>query len=286
MAVLITGCGSGIGLDTALAFGRRGRLTYATVRNPDTAGALRERVAEEGLPVEVLRLDVTDDASVAAAVAHVEKRHGAVGILVNNAGVISTGPVETVPMDQARSLMETNFWGPVRLARAVLPAMRERRRGVIVNINSLAGLVPGFMHSAFYSAGKHALTAMTESLAGEVASFGVRVLSIDLGPTGTRIHHGVDSSADNAGAYGADVRWANDFLVRSIESGEAPALVADVIVRTALDPDSPVHTAVGDTAARFIESARSAKTFEEWLAWAVPLAESVAGPRPSTSAGD
>ncbi|MDQ0935247.1 SDR family oxidoreductase [Streptomyces turgidiscabies] len=286
MAVLITGCGSGIGLHTALAFGRQGHLTYATVRNPHNADTLREHVAKEDLPVEILPLDVTDDESVAAAVAHVEKRHRAVAILVNNAGVISTGPVETMPMEQARPLMETNFWGPVRLARAVLPAMRQHRSGVIVNINSLAGLVPGFMHSAFYSAAKHALSVLTESLACEVASLGVRVLSIDLGPTATQIHHGVTTSAHHTDAYHADVRWANEFLVRSIKSGSAPAHAADTIMKTALDPHSPLHTAVGDTAAHFIQSARSAQTFEQWLAWAVPLAESVAGPRPPTPAGD
>ena len=108
--VLITGCSSGFGLETALAFTRRGDTVCATMRNVAKADALRKRAADQGIDVDVVALDVTDDASVASAVADVQSRLGAIDVLVNNAGISANGAVETISMDDARALMETNFW--------------------------------------------------------------------------------------------------------------------------------------------------------------------------------
>src|SRR6476620_4436205 len=116
--VLVTGCSTGIGQETALAFARRGDTTYATMRNPAKADRLLERAKADGLTVEVIPLDVCDDASVTAAIARVEAEHGAIDVLVNNAGVGHDGPVETIEIDAARAVMETNFWGAVRTMRA------------------------------------------------------------------------------------------------------------------------------------------------------------------------
>jgi NAD(P)-dependent dehydrogenase (short-subunit alcohol dehydrogenase family) len=124
--VLITGCSSGFGLELALAFARHGDATYASMRNLAKADPLLERARSEDLAVELLELDVDDDDSVAAAVRRVEDRHGAIDILINNAGVDYTGAVETIDLDKARAVMETNFWGPVRTIRAALPAMRAK----------------------------------------------------------------------------------------------------------------------------------------------------------------
>ena len=142
--VLITGCSSGFGLETALAFARKGETTYASMRNLARADRLVERARAEGLTVELLTLDVDDDASVATAVSEVEDRHGRIDVLVNNAGVDHTGAVETIDMDRARAVLETNYWGPVRTIRAVLPGMRARRAGVIINVSSASGsMSPG-----------------------------------------------------------------------------------------------------------------------------------------------
>ena len=136
--VLITGCSSGFGLEAALAFARRGDTVYATMRDLARADRLTGRADAEGLHLELLALDVDDDASVSAAVDEVEATHGAIDVLVNNAGVSHKGPVETIDIDQARALMETNLWGAVRTMRAALPAMRARAHGVIVNVTSAA----------------------------------------------------------------------------------------------------------------------------------------------------
>jgi NAD(P)-dependent dehydrogenase (short-subunit alcohol dehydrogenase family) len=100
---------------------------------------------------------------------------------VNNAGIGFGGPVETIPLDAARAVMETNFWGAVYAIRGVLPSMRERRTGVIVNVTSLGGLIPGVLFTGMYSASKHALGTLSETLATEVAPFGVRVVCIGPG---------------------------------------------------------------------------------------------------------
>jgi hypothetical protein len=126
--VLITGCITGIGLETALAFSRNGDTVYATMRNLAKADALLARAKSEGLDVDVLALDVTDDESVSSAVKEIEARHGAVDVLVNNAGIMAAGAVETVDMAKARAVMETNLWGAVRMMRATLPAMRAKGR--------------------------------------------------------------------------------------------------------------------------------------------------------------
>src|SRR3954469_5339418 len=140
--VLITGCSSGIGLEAALAFARKGDTVYASMRNPAKATRLREQASAEGLTVEVVTLDVNDEGSVASAVAAIEEKHGAIDVLVNNAGVGFSGAVETIEPDRAQSIIDTNFWGAVRVTRAALPKMRAQKAGVIINVTSVAGRVP------------------------------------------------------------------------------------------------------------------------------------------------
>jgi NAD(P)-dependent dehydrogenase (short-subunit alcohol dehydrogenase family) len=173
--VLVTGCSSGIGLETALAFARRGDTTIATMRNLAKAELLQQRAAEAGLRVHLQQLDVNDDESVAAAIAAIVDSHGGVDVLVNNAGVGNRGPVETMSIDNAMLLMDTNFWGPVRTIRAALPTMREQRSGVIINVSSMASRVPATLYTSMYAASKTALNAVSEALAGEVAPFGIRL---------------------------------------------------------------------------------------------------------------
>src|SRR5687768_8382205 len=112
--VLITGCSSGIGLEAALAFARRGDTVAASMRDPAGGDTLQRRAKEEGLEIDIVTLDVTDDESVVAAVRDVETRLGPIDVLVNNAGVGYPGPVETIDWERARAVYETNVWGPVR----------------------------------------------------------------------------------------------------------------------------------------------------------------------------
>src|SRR5437899_1352247 len=171
---LVTGTSTGIGQATAVTLARGGHTVYATMRNPERgAGEIQEIAAQESLPLTVLPLDVNDDASVKAGVAQVLVQSGRVDVLVNNAGIGMHGSVEELPVADFKRAMETNFFGALRCIQAVVPGMRERRHGVIVNVSSVAGRFSS-APQAPYAASKWALEAASESLAQEVKPFGIR----------------------------------------------------------------------------------------------------------------
>lgn len=173
-AVLITGCSSGIGRATALRLATGGWTVYASARRVEAIADL----ADAGC--RLLALDVTDEASMVAAVAQVEREAGAVGVLINNAGYSQSGAIETVPLDAVRRQFETNVFGLVRLTQLVLPAMRAQGWGKIVNLGSMGGRLtfPGGGH---YHATKYALEALSDALRFEVAGFGIDVVLVEPG---------------------------------------------------------------------------------------------------------
>jgi short-subunit dehydrogenase len=177
-AVLITGCSSGIGRAAAVSLHNTGFRVYATARNTDTLTGLADR------GIHTLALDVTDEASMTAAVAAIETDAGPVGVLINNAGYGLYGPVEQQPMAEIRRQFETNVFGLIRLTQLVLPGMRRRRRGRILNVSSMGGraTLPG---GAFYHASKYAVEAISDALRMEVAQFGIDVVLIEPGPVDT-----------------------------------------------------------------------------------------------------
>ncbi len=172
--VLITGCSTGIGRATAERLTRAGHTVYATARRPESIEALRESGCR------TLELDVTSEESMSAAVASVEEAEGAVGVLVNNAGYSQNGAVETVPLDDVRAQFETNVFGLLRMCQLVLPGMRRRGEGRIVNISSMGGrlTLPG---GGVYHATKHAVEAISDAMRFEVGGFGVHVVVIEPG---------------------------------------------------------------------------------------------------------
>src|SRR6185312_16005108 len=159
---VVTGTSTGIGFATSLHLARNGYRVFAGMRNLGKAGPLRDAAKEANLPLEVIDLDVTSGASVDHAFELVTG-HGPVDVLVNNAGIGGATPLELTPEDEHRRMFETNYFGAIRCIQKVLPSMRERRRGAIVNITSLAGLVP-IPNQVPYSASKWALEAAAEAL--------------------------------------------------------------------------------------------------------------------------
>ncbi len=263
--VLITGCSTGIGLHASVAFGRNGDTVVATMRNTSKADALRKAAADAGIEVEVLELDVTDDASARSAVNEVLARHGRIDVLVNNAGVGLSGAIEDFPEDQARASLETNFWGPVRMVRLVLPTMRAQGSGVIVNISSITGRLPSFPCYGFYAAGKHALGAMSESLAAEVAPFGIRVLCVEPGYYLTNLTDTVDTlgaQLDPSSPYVDLSHFMLDFTKDALVNGGDPADVAAAVVAAVADDASPLHIHVGADAEAYLDLWRQTGTFE------------------------
>ena len=178
-AVLITGCSSGIGEETARRLAGKGWTVYATARNPDSIAAL----AEAGC--KTLALDVTDETSMQAAVTAVEEAEGAVGALVNNAGYSQSGALETLPMERLRAQFETNVFGLVRMCQLVLPGMRRAGHGTIVNISSMGGRLT-FPGGGAYHGSKYAVEAISDALRWEVSEFGVRVVIVEPGLIVTR----------------------------------------------------------------------------------------------------
>jgi NAD(P)-dependent dehydrogenase (short-subunit alcohol dehydrogenase family) len=173
-AVLITGCSTGIGRATAERLARRGWTVYATARRLETLAGLEESGCR------TLALDVTDEASMVAAVDEVATREGAVGVLVNNAGYSQSGALETVGMDDLRRQFETNVFGLARMCQLALPGMREQRWGRIVNISSMGAnfVFPG---GGAYHATKYAVDALSDALRFEVGGFGVDVVIVQPG---------------------------------------------------------------------------------------------------------
>ena len=174
-SILITGCSSGIGRATARRLGARGKWTvYATARRLADIADL----ADAGC--RTLELDVRDEPSMAAAVAHIEREHGAVGVLVNNAGYSQSGAVEAIPIDRVRAQFETNVFGLIRLTQLVLPGMRRARTGRIVNLSSMGGKLV-FPGGGIYHATKYAIEAISDALRFEVRGFGISVVIIEPG---------------------------------------------------------------------------------------------------------
>ena len=195
-AVLITGCSTGIGRATAERLAGKGMRVWATARRPEDIEDLRAKGCE------VLALDVADEQSMAAAVADVEGRDGAVGALVNNAGYSQSGALEELRMDSVRRQFDTNVFGLLRMCQLVLPGMRREGKGRIVNLSSMGGKLT-FPGGGVYHATKFAVEALSDVLRFEVAGFGVRVVVVEPGLIRTRFGETASASvAHGDGAYG------------------------------------------------------------------------------------
>ena len=262
---LITGCSSGVGRACALHFASCGHRVYASMREPESgdAGLL---AAHAGTPAEIqiVRLDVDARASVADAVAQVLEREGRVDVLINCAGVTADGPVEEAGEGLFRQAMETNFFGPLRVIQAVLPGMRERGSGAIVNISAIHGRMT-FGGRGAYAASKHALEAMTEALALETAGFGVRVILIEPGFLATSFF---SKSAPPPGPYSPYAPHGTRhlrLLMRLLEDASPPETVARAIEAALESGEERLRYVVGDDA-EMLFAGRARMTDEEWLA--------------------
>jgi NADP-dependent 3-hydroxy acid dehydrogenase YdfG len=224
--VLVTGASSGIGAATARVLAEAGHRVYAAGRR---VGRLEQLAA--GRPgVVPLALDVTDPASIDAAVARIEAEAGGVDVVVNNAGYAAVGPVETVDRDEVRRQFAVNVFGLLDVTRAVLPGMRERGHGRLVNVSSVAGRTT-FPGSGVYGASKYAVEALSDALRMEVAGFGVDVVVVQPAFVRTEITD-VQVVADPAavgGAYRRLTDAARGYLERGVAAGAEPDALARLV---------------------------------------------------------
>jgi NAD(P)-dependent dehydrogenase (short-subunit alcohol dehydrogenase family) len=239
---LITGANSGFGRAITEAAVAAGDVVVATARRPET---LDDLVAAYPDQVEALRLDVTDAAAIEAAVRDVAGRHGRIDVLVNNAGRSHVGAAEETTDAELRSLFEVHVFGPAALTRAVLPHMRERRSGAIVQLSSVGGRM-SFAGFAAYSATKFALEGMSEALADEVRPLGIKVLIVEPGSFRTGLFASISASAqieDYAATVGPTRQMAK--TGDGTQPGD-PAKAAAAIIAALDDADTPLHLALGD----------------------------------------
>jgi NAD(P)-dependent dehydrogenase (short-subunit alcohol dehydrogenase family) len=264
---LITGVSSGFGLELARAALDRGDTVVGTLRQ--RAQADRFEQLAPGRALSVL-MDVTRPAEVEAAVRQVIDRIGHIDVLVNNAGYGLFGAVEEASDGEARAVMDTNFFGVLNVTRAVLPHFRERRAGHIFNIASVAGAI-GFPGCGLYSASKFALEGMTEALAVELASFGIRVTIVEPGGFRTNFSGGSMRKTDGAleayaGTPAARTR-ENIGNYHGHEPGD-PAKAAVAIMRALEAPQAPMRLALGADAVGMLRRAYEGRLAQiaEWEA--------------------
>jgi len=260
-SVLITGTSKGIGLEAALAFGRAGYNVYATMRNPSQAPALAEKAAREKLPIFVSTMDVDSDESVSRAIAAIHKDHGPIDVLVNNAGVERAGSVEELPLADFRAVMETNYFGAIRCIQALVPHMRKRRSGCIINVTSVAGRISS-APLAPYTSSKWALEALSEALAGEMKTFNVRVAIIEPGIIDTAMARRIGDQADES-PYRQRARFTSLFAA-ALEHPAPPSLVAQKILEIAESGTWQLRHPIGPDAVPFLEWRRKMSD-EEWV---------------------
>jgi len=222
--VLITGVSSGIGLATAKKFVARGCRVFGTVRN------LAKATPTTG--VELVEMDVRNDASVLAGALKVIARAGCIDVLVNNAGVNLLGAVEETTPGEAATLFDTNVLGALRVSQAVLPHMRAQQQGRIINVSSVLGFLPA-PYMGLYAASKHAIEGLSESLDHEVRQFGIRVTLVEPFYTKTSLEANSPQAATLIDAYDRERKLVTRSVSANVNGGDDPSTVANTIVDAA-----------------------------------------------------
>jgi short-subunit dehydrogenase len=234
--VVITGGSSGIGKSIGEFLHSKGFEVYGTSRNP-------ERISNSVFPL--IALDVRDKVSIQKAMAEVIQKSGRIDIVINNAGVGITGPIEEIPTEEIKNNFETNLFGPIEVMKAVLPQMRLQQSGLIINITSIAGYM-GLPYRGIYSASKGALELITEALRMEVKSFGVKITNVAPGDFATNIAAGrYHAPVIKGSAY--EIPYGNTLktMDEHVDSGSNPNEMAEAIYKIIQNPNPKVHYKIG-----------------------------------------
>jgi NAD(P)-dependent dehydrogenase (short-subunit alcohol dehydrogenase family) len=262
---VVTGANSGIGRATAIHLAANGYEVYGTIRDRGRAAKLEAMAAERGAEVRLVELDVADDDSVRNGFEEIARQaSGAVDLLVNNAGVGANAVIEATTTAELLEVMNVNLCGAVRCAQAVLPGMRERRRGTIVNVSSVVGRI-GALAQAPYTVSKWALEGMSEELAIEVAPFGIRVVIVEPGITKSAIFAKNTDMPGGMDDYEPHYRRMMQMYAAGIPNATDPFEVGAVILEAArsASPRLRYHTSWGG--AELVEG-RARISDEDWVA--------------------
>ncbi|WP_406816576.1 oxidoreductase [Mycobacterium sp. M23085] len=238
---LVTGVSSGIGQAVASALAAKGFEVFGTSRNPQRTAPIPG--------VELIQLDVTDDASVTRAVSTVIQHAGRIDVLVNNAGIGVLGAAEESSITQAQQIFDTNFFGLVRLTREVLPHLRAQNSGRIINISSVLGFLPA-PYAALYAATKYAVEGYSESLDHETRDFGVRVSVVEPAYTNTSFDTNALDADSPIDSYAATREHVQQALSEAVHAGDDPAVVAQVVLKAASSRTPKLRYPAGPMARR------------------------------------
>lgn len=234
--VVVTGVSSGIGRATAEKFAKQGHQVFGTVRNISKATPLPG--------VQLIEMDVQDDGSVQRGIQSVIDRAKRIDVLVNNAGVAMVGAAEETSIDEAKWMFETNVFGILRTSKAVLPHMRARRSGRIVNVSSVLGFLPA-PYMGLYAAAKHAVEGMSETLDHEVRQFGIRVSLVEPGFTKSNLDANSPQAYNKIQVYDTERNSVTNAVAKNVGTAPEPDGVANTIVYAALDAWRMRHTPKG-----------------------------------------
>jgi NAD(P)-dependent dehydrogenase (short-subunit alcohol dehydrogenase family) len=252
---VVTGSSSGIGYETSLALAREGFLTYATMRNLEKGSIIKSESGKENLPLKIMQLDVTDDASVSKAVKSIISDSGRIDVIVNNAGYGLVGAFEDLSLDEIKQQYETNFIGVVRVTQAVIPIMRKQKSGRIINISSGAGRF-GYPGASAYVSTKFAMEGLSESLSYELNPFGIKVILVEPGVIRTNFGNGMvvaKKSQDPASAYLSMTRKMNEVLGQLMQNGSPPSLVANVVLQAAKSDNPNLRYLAGKDVEQWVD---------------------------------
>jgi NAD(P)-dependent dehydrogenase (short-subunit alcohol dehydrogenase family) len=244
---IVTGSSSGIGLGSALLLARNGYITYATMRSPEKDTSIKAAVQNEGLPIRVVQLDVTDDSSVKNAVNNIISEADRIDILVNNAGYGLGGALEDLAMEEVKSQYETNLFGLIRVTQAVLPTMRRQRSGRILNISSGNGIF-GFPGISAYVSTKFAVEGLSEAIAYELEPFGIKVILIEPGFIRTNFSNSLviaKKAQDPASPYSESMQKIMASAGELAKNASSAELVANVVLDAASNPNPRLRYLAG-----------------------------------------
>ena len=265
---LVTGCSSGIGLETAISLAREGHFTYATMRNMKKSEDLDKIVHDEDLPIKILELDVDDEESVDNTIAKIMEEKGRIDTLVNNAGWGMWGTVEDVSIEEFKQQFETNFFSIIRMIQKVAPIMRKQKSGNIVNVSSVAGRI-GFPVSPAYISSKFALEGLSECLRFELGPFGINVIIIEPGVIKTNFFDSMKMAkkSNSDSVYNEITSKVVSGVKMMAEMGTESKEVANTIIKS-INAENPLpRYIVGNDAMMFLE-AKKMKTdieFENYI---------------------
>lgn len=249
--IFITGASMGLGKITAEYLSKKGHSVIGTSRNALSVDTI-EVTKNQSYPL-LVQMDVTDDTSIEKVLYFVQNQFGRIDVLINNAGIGISGPVEETPIDQAKMIFETNFFGMLQVTKKIIPLMRKRKKGLIINTSSIGGVI-GLPYQGLYSATKFAIEGISEALRMELQSFGIRVVLVEPGDFKTSFTKNRKKILDDSSPYSETVKKTTAVFEHDEQQGTDPIKLAYLMEKIMTSSHPKVRYRVGSFSQKFVAS--------------------------------